>query len=231
MHDQDAYDRTRQALHTLAEHLLAPAEHVATGRIGLRQTPGGFATQSFASADGDRRVRIDGIELVVEDSRGERRTKITTLREAAAFADVEPGAPTEVYTPTTPLDLEGRLAVAEAEAKRLADWYALTNDALEQLRAECVDEAPAVVQLWPEHFDLATTISEVNYGGSPGDEGHPSPYLYVGPYAPPPQDGDFWNEPFGASVSEDAVRTVDDAVAFFRDGRQRLTTSRMLKSE
>ena len=47
----------------------------------------------------------------------------------------------------------------------------------------------AAVQLWPEHFDLATTIDEVNYGGSPGDDGHPLPYLYVGPWTPPEPDG------------------------------------------
>ena len=78
-----------------------------------------------------------------------------------------------------------------------------------------------MVQLWPEHFDLATTVSGVNYGGSPGDAGHPTPYLYVGPYTPPTPDGGFWNEPFGASVDLAAVGSPADALAFFREGRAR----------
>jgi hypothetical protein len=78
------------------------------------------------------------------------------------------------------------------------------------------------VQLWPEHFDLATTIDEVNYGGSPGDDEHPLPYLYVGPWSPPPPDGGFWNEPFGASLALDVSSGIDGALAFFEDGRARL---------
>ena len=51
--------------------------------------------------------------------------------------------------------------------------------------------------LWPEHFDYAIAAgdevagSRANYGGSPGDEHHPEPYLYVGPWAP--VDGALWN--------------------------------------
>ena len=36
--------------------------------------------------------------------------------------------------------------------------------------------------LWPEHFDVAVTDNEVNYGVSAGDDGHPLPYAYVGPW-------------------------------------------------
>ena len=83
--------------------------------------------------------------------------------------------------------------------------------------AELVGEGPSEIQLWPEQFDIATTISEVNYGGSPGDAGHDRPYLYVGPFEPPPRSG-FWNEPFGASRDRREIEGVDGAVRFFREG-------------
>ena len=59
---------------------------------------------------------------------------------------------------------------------------------------------PDPIRLWPEHFDVATTLGDeqagtrTNFGGSPGDENHPEPYLYVGPWGEPPDPGDpFWN--------------------------------------
>ena len=75
---------------------------------------------------------------------------------------------------------------------------------------------PAIAQLWPEHFDLATTISEVNFGGSPGDGSHPEPYLYVGPWTP--REGEFWNAPFGALRPSSQVHGPEDALAFFTEG-------------
>lgn len=42
--------------------------------------------------------------------------------------------------------------------------------------------------LWPEHFDVAiehgseAAGERATYGLSPGDENHPEPYLYVGPW-------------------------------------------------
>ncbi len=112
---------TRISWHTIAEHIVAPARHRATGRIGLRPTPGGFGSPWFPAAgdDGDdeRRIRVDGDELVVEErgddgSHFERRERISTLRAAGAVVGIEPGAPSEVYEPITPLDLDFELAVA-----------------------------------------------------------------------------------------------------------------------
>jgi hypothetical protein len=220
----ETYTATRRSLHAVAEHVLAAALHAATGRIGLRQGPGGFGTPEFPSAHGPRQLRIDGIELVDRDGRGERRTGLTTLGAAAAFVGIEPGAPVDVYQPTTPLDLDSPLTVDGPSAARIAEWLALVNRALVRLGEELAAESPAAVQLWPGHFDLATTVSEVNFGGSPGDDGHVRPYLYVGPFDPPTPDGDFWNEPFGASWSADAVSSDGDALAFFRKGRERLAT-------
>ena len=221
MHETDAVT-TRESLHVLAEHVLCAARHAATGRIGLRQTPGGFGTPPYPSEHGDQRVRIDGVDLVVEDERGQRRSPITTLRAAGVFVGIEPGAPSELFTPTTPLDLDAPLAVDPAEAAHLAEWYRLVNEALEMLRTHVGAGDDAIVQLWPEHFDLAVALDEVNFGGALGDAAHPTPYLYVGPWTPPEPDGGFWSEPFGSSLDISAVGSAADAFAYFERGRELL---------
>jgi hypothetical protein len=95
---------------------------------------------------------------------------------------------------------------------------------LEQLRAEAApDDTPSRVQLWPEHFDVAVDMGpegdRANFGGSPGDAAHPEPYLYVGPWDTRPRPGDFWNEPFGASLSYSAIRRGADPLEFLRRGK------------
>jgi hypothetical protein len=75
--------------------------------------------------------------------------------------------------------------------------------------------------LWPEHFDVAITINEVNYGGLGPDATIAAPYLYVGPPAVP-ADSAFWNAPFGAARDWSRIRTVDEAVSFFVEGRAQL---------
>lgn len=213
---------TRRSLHAVAEHVLSAALYAANGRIGLRATPRGFGTPEFDHDGATRQILVRGTDLEVRDRDTTRRTPITTLRAASELVGIDPGAPRDVYTPTTPLDLDTPLVIDAGQARAIADWYALVDEALEQLRAESADERPAMTQLWPEHFDLATTIGEVNYGGSPGDDEHDMPYLYVGPWNPPPRDG-FWNESFGACRPADVVTSVADALAFFREGRARLT--------
>lgn len=218
---------TRLALHAVAEHVLSAGLHAATGRIGLRAAPGGFGTPWFTAdgvLDGDpegdhvaRRLRVDGVDLVVEQGEEQRSTPLTTVGEAAAFADVTPGAPTDVYPPGTPLEPEAPLFLLPRAAHDLARWFALVAEALDALRAEQAEADPPIVQLWPEHFDVATTIVEVNLGGSPGDGGHDEPYLYVGPWSPP-EVGGFWNEPFGASLTWTEVPDADAALAFLHRG-------------
>jgi len=61
--------------------------------------------------------------------------------------------------------------------------------------------------LWPEHFDLGIAVDEVNYGISPGDDGHATPYAYVGPWTQ--RTGPFWNAPFGALYPLDPAHDVD----------------------
>ncbi|CAN5633328.1 hypothetical protein BH10ACT1_BH10ACT1_26210 [soil metagenome] len=213
---------TRLALQSVAEHVLSAAHHAALGKIGLRSSPGGFTTPLFPSDHGERQIRVQGTDLVVTDDRGTRREPLTTVAAAAELAEIEPGAPTDVFTPTTALAPDQPLAIDPEAARTLADWWELVDAALEGFRVELADRRPPIVQLWPEHFDIACTIDEVNYGGSPGDAGIPHPYLYVGPWSPPAPDGGYWNQGFGATIAASDVPTIDEAVAFFREGRDRL---------
>jgi hypothetical protein len=72
--------------------------------------------------------------------------------------------------------------------------------------------------LWPEHFDVAVTVVEVNYGVSPGDSYHPLPYAYVGPRTLP--TGPFWNAPFGALLPLTTLDQPDRLISFFNQGKE-----------
>jgi hypothetical protein len=190
--DLDAYVATRTAWHTLAERVLAPARHAATGRIGLRSAPGGFATPSFGA---DRVLAVGGTELTITDGHTTRRHAISTLGAAAALVGVDLGIETGVYTPTTSADPGAALVVDPANATALGDWIAFGQRVLDGWRAAHPQDSPSEIQLWPEHFDLALDLGpesgRANYGASPGDGGHELPYLYVGPWNP--TDNEFWN--------------------------------------
>ena len=78
--------------------------------------------------------------------------------------------------------------------------------------------------LWPEHFDIATTLDEVNYGVSPGDDYLAAPYAYVGPWDRDGLDDAFWNAGFGAAAPLDTLGDETAVAAFFAQGRA-LTSS------
>ncbi len=219
---------TRLALHALAERIVAPARHAVNGKIGLRYTYRGFGTPFF----GDRQVRVEDGDLVATDNRltvnrlDDRRLRPATLRQAAEFVGVPVGVETGVYTPMTPDDPDAPLTIDPVAARAVGDWFGFCASLLEQLRAEADADAdsPARVQLWPEHFDLAVDLGpdggRANFGGSPGDDGHPEPYLYIGPWEP--REGAFWNEPFGASLPYSAILGGADPLEFLRHGKELL---------
>ncbi|MET0883883.1 MAG: hypothetical protein ABWZ13_07000 [Acidimicrobiales bacterium] len=227
MIDPDVLATTRGSLHAVGEHVLGAALYQGRRRIGLRQFTGGFATQNYLHLrDGaavERRAMVVGTEIIVRDDdlaggTIEDRAPITTLAAAGALVDVLPGMPADMYTPA-PLPAVDEELVVDAEAAAfLAELTAIGYAALVILCAHFVHDEPVEVQLWPEHFDLATSFAEVNYGLSPGDAGHPWPYFYLGPWSPPPVGG-FWNEPFGASLEVQEVPTVDEVLTFFGTGR------------
>src|SRR5262249_21541249 len=83
-----AFTPTRDAMHAIAEHVLAPFRYRADGHIGLVVTAGGFGTPTLA--DGER-VRVEGVELVYERPGTATRVGLTTLGIAAQFVDVPLG--------------------------------------------------------------------------------------------------------------------------------------------
>ena len=211
---------TRLSLHRLAEHILAAALYQQTGRIGLCASPGGIATPAFGPDS--RVIAVDLDSLVVRSANGDHRQPVSTLRAAGEFVGITPGGPSSVYSLATPCEPDAPLTLDQSAMQVLASWYALGNSALDRLAEALADESPSEASLWPEHFDLAISAGGFNYGFSPGDDFSASPYAYVGPPDPPPS-GTFWNAPFGAFRTIDAIASVDDAVAFLLEGEQRLT--------
>jgi hypothetical protein len=110
-------------------------------------------------------------------------------------------------------------------AARLADWYAFGAAIL----AEIADGTATPIRLWPEHFDLAIEMGaeRANYGFSPGDDRHPEPYAYVGPWTAE-VDGDLWNATGfrGAELTySELLAAVDQratAIAFFTTRKEAL---------
>ena len=235
--DLAVFVSTRDALHTVAEHVLAKARYLDDGEIRLTAFAGGFATPVLE--DGTR-VRVDAgdidididIDIVVDGPSGERRSTLTSVGDAAAFVGIEPGFPSDLYSPATPLRPDTPLALDRNAAQVLAAWYGFTADVLADFAGELGGQTanPSPLILWPEHFDQAFFTEDVdetrraNYGASPGDDGHPEPYLYVGPWSTPPAD-EFWNAVhFDGAVLplSRLVATTDPtevALEFLRRGR------------
>jgi hypothetical protein len=229
--DQSTLVRTRLAWHTVAEHVVAPARYRVEGRIGLRATPAGYGTPVFGE---QQQIRVAGNDLVHTHRADSTTTPLTTVGAAASFLGIDPGAPHEVYTPTTPLEPDAPLEIDAAAAHALGAWFALGAGALETMRSAARDaDDPSLVQLWPEHFDLALEIGDGSrgargtFGASPGDAKHSEPYLYVTHWAEVADDP-FWSDAAfgGASLGyRDLLGARDPAHAagsFFRQGQELL---------
>ncbi|GLY40096.1 hypothetical protein Amsp01_061190 [Amycolatopsis sp. NBRC 101858] len=195
---------TRRSLHGVAELLLAGPQHRATGHIELRVVEGGFATVTGPA------LRVEGAELVTDSARVPLAGR--TYADVAAEAGLEAGEPVGVYSGGPGVRPGETITFAADALNGLLTAFADGHRAL-------LEFAPAVTSvLWPEHFDVAITLDEVNYGVSPGDGYLGEPYAYVGPFEP--REGEFWNAPFGAARP---VRELGGEItAFFRTGRERL---------
>jgi hypothetical protein len=245
---EDVPDRavidTRLALHQVAVNVLARRRHAVTGRFGLRPSPGGLATPAFG--DPVEVVRTSGAALVLERGGAARHEALTTLGRAATAVGVDLAAPFSVGDDTpAALDPDAPLPVDDGAARLLGDWWAFGASLIDELCATGAGGDPPPVQeattaqLWPEHFDHATTVSVasgagepamVNVGASPGDDHDPLPYLYVGPHGPQRPGGDgYWNAAFGAVLPRSAVAGLPAAEAramamtFLQEGLARLT--------
>ncbi len=185
----DSFERTRVAMHRVAEQIVAPARK-PDNEIAMQATPGGFGTPEFEWEGATHQVRVEGAELVHSVGSDERRAPLSSLAEATA--------PVSGLVPDPPRETEP-LEVDPDSAHALAGWFALGAEALERLRGEAaLDDAATAPTLWPEHFDIAIESGaeakglRANYGFSPGDEDHREPYLYVGPWAGE-LEGELWN--------------------------------------
>lgn len=237
------HDPTRAVLQRIANHVLARAASAATGQLGLRATPGGFGTIPFGPDH--QRLRVSGGLLVREAGTTDTWTRSiaidgSSLAELAAFAEVDLSAAFWAGHDTPPVgDVDEVITLDGTSALMIADWYATAAQALDRLVAAApAFSAPSLVQLWPEHFDVALDMAfdadlpadrRVNAGGSPGDGFHGASYLYVGPWTPDrPGDPAYWNAPFGAVLGYEAIVAtpdpVDAAFEFFRTGLDRLTS-------
>lgn len=233
--DAEALVQTRIAWHSLAEHVLAAARHRATGRIGLRATSGGYGTPPYEHSGTTEALHVVGNELRVARGDATVAHPLTTLGAAAQTIGIEPGAPADVYTPTTPLDPDAPLAIDVGAAHVLAAWFELGWSVLEELgRHAGADAAPSPLTLWPEHFDaaieLGTRGTRGTFGASPGDAEHREPYLYVTRWSDVPDDA-YWNDTAFAgaslpySVAAAATSPRGTMLDFCRAGLARLSSA------
>jgi len=225
---------TRDALRRVAAHVLARRRHAVTGRFGLRVAPGGFATPAFG--DGPEVVRVARGALVRETASGAGYVGLpgATMRDLAVFAGVDLDAEFSVGRDTPEVGrVDEPLLVDPQSSAVLADWYAVGAQALDDVLERLPSGAePAVVQLWPEHFDVGTHVGvgggeRCNLGVSPGDGYSNEPYAYVGPWGDArPGNAGYWNAPFGAVLRWSEVGAGPGAVGelsqFLLDGLGRL---------
>jgi hypothetical protein len=178
-----AYAATRRSLHGVAEQVLAGSQHRRTGEIALRVTAGGFET----TTEPDLSVTA----TVLSSAHGQFPLDGSTCRGLAEAAGVDVGPPKDLYSDGSGVGIDEVLCVDPSAAAVLLEALWRGHQALTRLAPT---ETPI---LWPEHFDVAITLDEVNYGVSPGDAHLGEPYAYVGPWTR--RIGDFWNAPFGAA--------------------------------
>jgi hypothetical protein len=199
--DEQAVVAARRSLHAIAELVLAGPQYREHGTIRLQVTPGGFGQVAGP-------LRVEGGELVQSGLRMPLRGSAAELADAVG---VKVGAPAGVYTEHAELGPDDELPVDPVAVGQLLDWFARGDRALRQFAPELTPV------LWPEHLDLGIAFDEVNYGVSPGDRDRRLPYAYVGPWTP--RAGQFWDAPFGAVRSAEALPDADAVADFFAAGR------------
>lgn len=230
----DEYDMTRRSLHQIAFHVVAPARHAITGKLGLRFTLHGFGSPFFGE---EEQIRVENGRLVYQTSDEVRSVEPGTLAEACEFS----GIPYReswfggFHDPPSPIGSTTRLDIATDAATAIGEWFGFATLVLERTRRTPGAEDVSRVQLWPEHFDTAIEMGSsekghrASYGASPGDEMHAGPYLYVASWGEIDRGDRYWNDHSfnGASLSYEDILDTDDQVVvasdFYRRGYERLT--------
>ena len=203
---EDGLAAARRSLHAVAELVLAGPQYRASGRVRLRVTPEGFATAYQPD------VRVQGSRVIAAENLSEISGQ--TARAIGARLGIAAGKPEDIYPDGSGVGIDEPLALDSDHAAVIFDAFTLGNRALAAF-------APALTPvLWPEHFDVAIRVGEVNYGVSPGDSFFSEPYAYVGVGRVPAGDV-FWNAPFGAARPLWEFDGLGGTVAFFAEGRDR----------
>jgi hypothetical protein len=224
---------TRDDLHRIAAHVLGRRRYAASGHFGLRASPGGISTPAFGPEP--ETLRLTPACLLREVGAQSRGLALAgaTLSSLAAFAGADVDAEFSAGADMPALGATDE--PLELDASELADlfsWFDLGWRVLDEVMAERAGSCVAsTIQLWPEHFDVGTSLAfggddGVNLGFSPGDGYSDEAYLYVGPQGPArPGPSSFWNAPFGAVLPRSEVRGAADCSAFIRTGLGRLGLS------
>ena len=208
MNFDELYVDTRRQLRGVAESLIAGPQYRAAGTIRLAVRPDGFAGVAIPLA-------VHGTRLVWPDGAAALAGPVGTLAKAAGIAA---GPPDGVYDVVDPLSADAVLDVDSTAA----DWLYRSHYAGGHAIKNVLPDAHPV--LWPEHFDVAASEDEATYGVSAGDDYHPTPYAYVGPWSA--RSGPFWNAPFGAlhplAAAHDVDALASQITEFFQLGRREL---------
>ncbi len=204
----ETYAATRRQLRGVAESLIAGPQYRATGTIRLAVRPDGFAGVAIP-------LSVHGAQLVLPNDAVALAGPLSAIAE---IAGVDAGPPEGLYDIVDALPPDAHLEIDTAAAEWIHRSHYAGGHAIKNVLPE---QHPV---LWPEHFDVAATEDQVNYGVSAGDDYHPMPYAYVGPWTT--QTGAFWNAPFGALLPLDPGHDVDALTSgiadFFERGRGEL---------
>ena len=203
---EDGLAVARRSLHAAAELILAGPQYRATGRLRLRVIPGGFATAFQPD------VRVQGSHVAAGGNRFEISGQ--TARAIGTRLGIAAGKPEGAYPDGAGVGIDEPLSLSSDHAAIVLGALTLGDSAL---AAFAPAETPV---LWPEHFDVAIRVGDVNYGVSPGDGFIARPYAYVGVGQVPAGDA-FWNAPFGAACPLQDLDGLGGTVAFFAAGAER----------
>lgn len=215
MRTDETYVATRRQLRGVAESLIAGPQYRTSGTIRLAVRPDGFAGVALP-------IAVHGTELIWPNGSAALAGPLHVL---ADLAGVQARPPDGVYPVAEPLGSDAILEIDLGAAEWVHRGHYAGGYAIKHVLPE---QHPV---LWPEHFDVAAAEDEVNYGVSAGDDYHPTPYAYVGPWTKP--TGPFWNAPFGAlyplSRADDVDTLTSRIVEFFESGREQLRIDRRAK--
>ena len=210
--DAGRFEATREAWHTRrrarARRRRGTARPATSGcarrraASERRRTRARSATRSSSASKGRRADRRCATATRVAS----RSRRSPTLARAVG---IEPGAPADVYTPSTPLDPDAPLVDRRRPPRNaLGAWYDLLNGVLEQLprrrgtRRRTLDRARSgpSTSTSPPISATRRTAGAARSVRRPATRPHPEPYLYVTHWADVPDDP-FWSDPVFAGAS------------------------------